>query len=492
EPTWTHNRDDIAAYELNLYRVSVPDEGTTVNLTKVESKKLLKITSKISEAYGTALPKKTIHVIARLPSTGKGLALSSGRKPWIRQYERPVGIEQDQLVYTFGSGFPLLRREETLDVLWNGVPYYNGIFERFKNRNNRNKGLHPIPLLACEPGTGKSRFLREIGGMLREKVSSCSDQSIRSAFPNMVSINITYGSGTLASGSDVWIGGEASIAARLLYGYFISTDNFAKKAQLKPLLQKKGAERLTLNTTIEVIRTDIINRGTSTNGFSVLVINIDEVNHLHRGYPDTLRQAVHAVGALSCRTTEPFCIPIMASTIQGPVESMAMGSYRMLLLPLPLLTDADVVEIGLKLHLTIYDKIPPLTEDYLRNDILFRRSIADIGGMARAVEYFYLFFVFHLKKTKEIPGQAEELTECLRNVDIVVVMQQLVTELDTLYPFEEYEELMTPVLAKAILDMQGSPSRRLYAIAFTEQRRYCVFVFVLSNEMDQGTGFKRT
>ncbi|KAF9344577.1 hypothetical protein BGX26_004219 [Mortierella sp. AD094] len=60
--------DDIRAREFLLYSVAVPDEGIPVNLINVESKILLtKSTNEISEVFGTAPPKKTIHVIVQRP-----------------------------------------------------------------------------------------------------------------------------------------------------------------------------------------------------------------------------------------------------------------------------------------------------------------------------------------------------------------------------------------------------------------------------------------
>ncbi|KAF9910162.1 hypothetical protein BX616_010928 [Lobosporangium transversale] len=60
----------INAYELILHKVSVPGEGTTVNLTNVGSKEsLTRGSSKVSKVFGTSpLPEKTIHVIVQRPS----------------------------------------------------------------------------------------------------------------------------------------------------------------------------------------------------------------------------------------------------------------------------------------------------------------------------------------------------------------------------------------------------------------------------------------
>ncbi|KAF9896380.1 hypothetical protein BX616_007570, partial [Lobosporangium transversale] len=200
----------IDADELNLYHVSVLDEGTTVNIADVESKEpLTRATSEISKIFGTApLPKRTIHIVVQRPLEGNMNDPSALNK--LRYVIYYVYILS--LVSTFGSEFPLLHREETLDVLWNGAGTLNGVFKRFERRGRGCKMINPIPFLACGPGTGKSRFLQEIAGMLREKASSCSDQSVKSAFSNMVSINFSYGNDTAASQFDVRIEDEASIA----------------------------------------------------------------------------------------------------------------------------------------------------------------------------------------------------------------------------------------------------------------------------------------
>ena len=97
-------------------------------------------------------------------------------------------------------------------MLWNGTLYRNGVFERFKKHRDVDRMQHPIPFLACGPGTGKSRFLQEVGEMLHEKASSYNDENVKKAFSIMITVNITYGNGTPASKSDINIGGEASVS----------------------------------------------------------------------------------------------------------------------------------------------------------------------------------------------------------------------------------------------------------------------------------------
>ncbi|KAF9902465.1 hypothetical protein BX616_001919 [Lobosporangium transversale] len=70
---------DIDADKLIPHKVSVPYEGTTVNLANVKTKELLTgATSKILKIFGTSpLPEETIHVIVQRPSAGRKLAVCS-------------------------------------------------------------------------------------------------------------------------------------------------------------------------------------------------------------------------------------------------------------------------------------------------------------------------------------------------------------------------------------------------------------------------------
>ncbi|KAF9405604.1 hypothetical protein BGZ76_006532, partial [Entomortierella beljakovae] len=60
----------IDADKLILYQVTVPDEGTQVNLDKIDSTTpLIKATARISKIFRRSLlPKETIHVIVERPT----------------------------------------------------------------------------------------------------------------------------------------------------------------------------------------------------------------------------------------------------------------------------------------------------------------------------------------------------------------------------------------------------------------------------------------
>ncbi|RUS14283.1 hypothetical protein BC937DRAFT_94056 [Endogone sp. FLAS-F59071] len=357
----------------------------------------------------------------------------------------------ETLVSTFGSTFPLLRREDTINTLWNGVEGRNGVLDRFRLRNIGDRNNHPIALLACGPGTGKSRFLQEVGGMLREQANSCDNDDAKNAFSKVLTINITFSDGSPASNTDVELG-EASVGIRLLYVYFVSTRMDIAKIGFRRFADQADVKSLKLATAVDVVWSDFFH-GEST---GVLVLGIDEVNQLHHQSPEALRGIVHAVGGLSCANPR-FLVPILAGTIQGPIEAMTRGSpYFLLHLPLPLLTDEDVINIGSKLSMKSKedDRTLRLTEDFVRHNSLFCRCIADVGGMARGVECFFIHFLSAVDQVKDTwPEDDAKLTKALEYIDVMKVIGKVKESLKDRYPFYTHVDYAIPVLTNAILDI---------------------------------------
>src|SRR6185369_6099429 len=109
-------------------------------------------------------------------------------------------------------------------MLWNGTESKNGVLQRF-NLKGKDRNMHPIPFVAGGPGVGKTWFLQEVKNLLYDQAASCDNAMIRGAFQNMVSVNITYGNGSAFCQMDQDLGGESSVAIRIIYNYFIDSDN---------------------------------------------------------------------------------------------------------------------------------------------------------------------------------------------------------------------------------------------------------------------------
>jgi hypothetical protein len=285
--------------------------------------------------------------------------------------------------------------------------------------------------------------------MLCDKANSCNNDEVKNAFSKALAINVTFGNGTPATKIDVELG-EASVCIRLLYEYFVSTKDSTRMGFRKFVNEAIGVASLDLETALDVVWSDYFrdeSRG-------ALVLGIDEVNKLHKLNPQTLKDIVHAVGALSC--TSRFFVPILAGTIQGPVEDMIMEStYLLLPLPLPLLTDEDAINIGNKLSIKSMegDRTLHLTEAFVRHNSLFRRCIADVGGMARGVEVFFQHFFSEVDQVKTLPEDDAKLTKVLEYINIMDVMKTVEGSLKARYPFGKHVIYATSVLTNAILDI---------------------------------------
>ncbi|CAB4487776.1 unnamed protein product [Rhizophagus irregularis] len=81
----------------------------------------------------------------------------------------------------------------------------NGICKRFEKRKSKDRNLHPIPLLANGPDTGRSRLLQELPTLLREQAKNyTTDNELLKMINNqMYAINVTFGNDTPASDKDV-------------------------------------------------------------------------------------------------------------------------------------------------------------------------------------------------------------------------------------------------------------------------------------------------
>ncbi|CAI2180355.1 897_t:CDS:2, partial [Funneliformis geosporum] len=294
--------------------------------------------------------------------------------------------------------------------------------------------LHHIPILANGPGTGKSRFLQELLTLIENQARGYigkGNNELLDAFDNrkLLSINVTFNANTGASERDT-SAGPASVALRILYEHFLSGgmmsyDHFFSMCN-------GNWREFTISNALGVVIKD------TGNDINFVILGIDELNCLHslaKGDLNPVQQIVRAVGVLSCSQGNIFYAPILAGTIQGPLENMIREStYDLLRLPLRLLSDSEVKNI------TSYMKGDQKLAGYINHSKTFQRFISDIGGQVRALEIFY----------KELLSAIKMNTH---NIDYKFVFQLVNYRLMKKYPFDDFATIMKPVVAHAILNI---------------------------------------
>ncbi|PKK55964.1 hypothetical protein RhiirC2_801064 [Rhizophagus irregularis] len=100
-------------------------------------------------------------------------------------------------------------------------------------------------------------------------------------------------------------------------------------------------------------------------------------------------------------------------------------------IPLHLLDIEDMLKIACNLG---------FDENFIYRNNLFRRMISDVGGQVRALEIFY----DHILDASKTHGWDD--------IDLLDIMKSLEVELSKRYPFNKYINIITPVLANAILE----------------------------------------
>ncbi|CAG8504148.1 5615_t:CDS:2 [Funneliformis mosseae] len=348
---------------------------------------------------------------------------------WIKELKRPDENQKSKLVSSFGAEFPLQGRDETLQILLNGNQTRNGIRQRldYIREKRYDKQLHHIPILANGPGTGKSRFLQELLTLL-EQYRNRSEHVLGNS--QVLAINITFNTITNASDEDA-SAGPASVALRMLYEYFISGSETLYFNQFMRMC--RNWKTLKIETACDVVLKDI------GGNIGFFVIGIDELNVLHNLAKDNqrpVRDIVHAIGGLITNSKKNLLyVPILAGTIQGPLEKFIQEStYDLLRLPLRLLSDEEVEKI------TSYMKEDQELAGCINHNKTFQRFISDIGGQVRALEIFYKELLCAIKMNTPV-------------IDYKFVFQLVNHRLKKKYPFKEFATIMKPVVAYAILNI---------------------------------------
>ncbi|CAI2165087.1 14069_t:CDS:2 [Funneliformis geosporum] len=348
---------------MSLWKVNSKDklEGVSTEeeiRTKLEGKKM--DTNKLfrNEEYFLADHSsdtiENVHIIVIIPTT-------SG--PFQQ------GVPQD---------FELFKRDDTIDVLWNGFITLSGIATRFENHDRNDKGLHPIPVLAGRPGVGKSRFLDKVEELIKKK----AEKSHNNAFTNMIVINTTYGNSNIADDIDEKMKAQASLAIRILFEYFRPKHkDYAQNYNFTSfrsccIQDNSDISYFTLDIALQIIYKDFVQiNPTTPNPLLALVFGINEFNKLYIQNKDVCRNLIHAIGGSMCGPPPNiFFIPILAGTIKGPLNDYISDSIHQ------------------PLSLPLHRKAMNLFDDqYVKFHPYFQISIGDIGGHTKLWSIFTKF-----------------------------------------------------------------------------------------------------
>ncbi|CAG8543598.1 3602_t:CDS:1, partial [Acaulospora colombiana] len=327
-----------------------------------------------------------------------------------------------------------------MNTLWYGnrVNSY-GILNRFRNycsaSPKKDHNFHPIPFLGCGPGTGKSRFLQEICNIIHEKAQLSNDDEIKSILGEAVFRNITYGNGFAFSDFDVDI---ASLALRILYTYFVCGDESVPYNLFERNIGK-NAKQLGLGIVLRAVY-ESKRRGNMRK--LAIIVGIDEVNKLYDINRDAFCCLVASIGKMSCDSRPIFFVPILAGTIEGPLQSVITKSmHQALQLPLELLDISHMLLIACDLG---------FDETFVYQNNLFKRIIANIGGQVRALEIFYELIWDEAKTNK------------LEDINLMDIMHLLEEKLHSRYDFKTFANQITPVLANAMLERSVNENDGIY------------------------------
>ncbi|CAJ0824660.1 10013_t:CDS:2 [Entrophospora sp. SA101] len=151
-----------------------------------------------------------------------------------------------------------------------------------------------------------------------------------------------------------------------------------------------------LSTALEVIYLDIM----KDDNILVFILGIDELNHLYNKSDSICHDLVRAIGRTLCSTPKKlFLIPILAGTIEGPLNQYIRSSMHIpLCLPLPLLSNDMMLSIGRGIG-TILPIIYPRIGK--KNDVT-KVCIKDVIEETKAALIVYYRFSYYTDST----GQA--------------------------------------------------------------------------------------
>jgi hypothetical protein len=285
-------------------------------------------------------------------------------------------LEGKKLVTSRGKNLNYSDRTDPFRELCESLIKRFGFIKTYPGRLSSDRNCHEIPILAAGRGWGKTRFLDELKLGLFNFIESRKDLSseVMCAIQEAVSINISFGDGSLYDEDDVLSGIEKALCKRILSQVCDNYTDFVDS--FEPI----GLKTL-FNFCISSLATNS----------QIVILGVDEVNKVHEKDPRAFENLIDLLGSMSCRTDFLFCPIISGSNIGDIKRTVIESTYLPLYLSLP--------PIGLR-------EAENLFIEYLNNSVIsvrLKEFISDLGGNCRMLEW--LFEALEDNKSQEINSE---------------------------------------------------------------------------------------
>ncbi|KAK1930433.1 hypothetical protein P3T76_014104 [Phytophthora citrophthora] len=367
---------------------------------------------RINKCVGNLPDQDQVHVLVKVP-------LSNSERQWVELLSSLSWNDTKSLCSSHGSTWKYQGKPELVETL---VEPLVGHYNAWK-RGDEDKQNHALHLVMSGPGTGKSRMLDEMKGLLYEAAVRSKDQTLIDRMEKPYVFRVTFENGTQATGSlfNPAIP-ELDISYRMLYQFWTGGTTFGIFSYH---LQTFTEQRLGIEDVIGILakleKKDVKEM--------TVILCVDAFQHLmNDGSKDCPFYRVMRSVCGFLNSSRAFTVCVCSATIEKPVSEALAGSPQKRLFLVPPALDGK----------EIFKPETP-TKKLL---------VGDMGGHGRALETLDLVL-------QQEGAHVEEL-------DPISVIKKVVDELKHVYPGLFDRGVFTPAVCKELMS------------AIISQRRYDV------------------
>jgi hypothetical protein len=209
---------------------------------------------------------------------------------------------------------------------------------------------------------GKTRFLDEVKLGLLNFIEARKDLSfqVKCAIQEAVSINVSFGNGSLYDEDDIQSGIEKALCKRILSQVCNNYKEFVD-----------SFEPIGLKTLFNFCISSLARNS------KIVILGVDEVNKVHEMDPRAFEDLIFLLGSMRCRTDFLFCPILSCSNIGDIKHTVIEYTYLPLYLSLP--------------PVSLREAENPFVE-YLNQSVIcvrLKEFISDLGADCRMIEWLY-------------------------------------------------------------------------------------------------------